>query len=56
MVGAVGFEPTRSKAPTDFKSVAWASSATPRSAVPYASGYGREHSLYIPRALCGPSQ
>ena len=30
MVGVVGLEPTRRRTPTDFKSVAWANSATPR--------------------------
>ena len=38
---------------TDFKSVVSAYSTTRAGAVPYVLGYGREHSLYIPRALCG---
>lgn len=41
---------------TDFKSVVSAYSTTRAGAVPYASGYGREHSLYIPRALCGATK
>ena len=41
---------------TDFKSVVSAYSTTRACAAPYASGCGREHSLYIPRALCGLSQ